>query len=138
MKFIGFNFKKMKIERTSDFFQNLKISTNINISKITKPKINPLKEREELITVEFNYFIDYSPNVARIEFVGEVLFTTDLKQSKEILKDWKSKKISNDFKIMLFNIILRKSNIKALQLEDEMNLPPHISLPSLKREETKN
>jgi len=54
--------------------------------------------------------------------------------AKEVLKGWKDKETTDDFRIFLFNIILRKSNIKALQLEDELALPPHIPLPSLNKE----
>ncbi|GAG20549.1 unnamed protein product, partial [marine sediment metagenome] len=57
------------------------------------------------------------------------------KIAKDILKEWNDKKMSEDFRITLFNIILRKSNLKAIQLEDEMNLPIHIQLPSLKKED---
>ena len=56
------------------------------------------------------------------------------KKIKEILKQWKNKKISEDFKIPLFNLILRKSNVKTLELEEEMGLPLHIPLPHLKNQ----
>ena len=41
-------------------------------------------------------------------------------------------KIPEEYKLTIFNIIMKKSNLKAIQLEDEMNLPLHISLPSIK------
>jgi hypothetical protein len=53
------------------------------------------------------------------------------KDVKSVLKDWKEKKVSDDFKIKLFNQILNKCNLKALQLEDELNIPPHFRLPTL-------
>jgi len=37
--------------------------------------------------------------------------------------------------VFLFNIILKKSTLKALQIEEELNIPLHMQLPSLKKQE---
>ncbi len=137
MRLIGFNFNKINIEKFSDKIENLKINTNINISEINEIKSNFFKTKEEFIGVKFIYNINYDPDIAKIELVGNLVFGIEPKIAKEILKQWQDKKMSEDFKITLFNIILRKSNLKALQLEDEINLPPHISLPSLRKQEDK-
>jgi hypothetical protein len=134
MKSIGFNFNKISIEKFSDKFENLKINTKIDILKIKEVDSDFLKSEEKLIVVEFNYFIDYDPKIAKIEISGRILLTDKVKIIKNILKEWKNKKISEDFKINLFNIILRKSNLKAMQLEDEVNLPLHMPLPLLKKQ----
>lgn len=135
MKFIGFNFNKISIEKLSDNFENLKINTNINILKIKEVDSDFLIPKEELISIEFIYNINYDPKIAKIEFSGSILLTDKSKTVKDILKKWKDKEISEDFKTNLFNIILRKSNLKAIQLEEEINLPLHISLPFLKKQE---
>jgi len=135
MKIVGFNFNKINIEKLSDKVDNLKINTDIDISEIKEIKSDFFKTKEDIITVKFSYNINYEPNFAKIEFVGNVLLAIESKTTKNILKQWKDKKMSEEFKITLFNIILRKSNLKALQLEDEINLPLHISLPSLKQKE---
>lgn len=134
MRIIGFNFNKINIEKLSDKIENLKINTNINIPKIEEVKSDFFKTKEELINIKFLYSITYDPDIAKIELAGNIFLGIEPKIAKEILKQWKDKKMPEDFKITLFNIILRKSNIKALQLEDEMNLPLHISLPSLKKQ----
>jgi len=135
MNIIGFNFKKINVEKFLDKVENIKINTKIDVSEITMIKSDILKTKEEIIGIRFNYEISYDPDFAKIGFSGNILFSIESKKAKEILKQWKDKKIPEDFKITLFNVILRKSNIKALQLEDEMNLPLHISLPSLKKQE---
>jgi len=133
MKIIGFNFNKISIERFSDKIEKLKINTNIDISEITDLKPDFFKTKEGVLKVNFSYKINYEPNFAKIEFVGHLLITLDQKTMKDVLKQWKDKKIPENFQINLFNIILRKSSIRALQLEDEMNLPLHISLPTVKQ-----
>jgi len=134
MKFIGFNFNKINIEKNSTNFEDLKIKTNIDVSEIKDVKSNFLKSNEELINIQFTYNIDYNPKIAKIELSGNVILADKPKVIKDILKRWEDKKMEEEFKINLFNIILRKSNLKAMQLEDEMNLPLHISLPFLKKE----
>jgi hypothetical protein len=137
MKIISFNFNKVSIEKLSDKIENLKINTNIDISKIDNVKSDFLNLKEDLLGVNFKYLINYDPNFAKIELIGTILLAMDSEAVKEVLEQWKEKKMSEDFKISLFNVILKKSNIKAIQLEDEMNLPIHIQLPSLKKPEEK-
>ncbi len=137
MKVLGFNYDKISIEKLSTSFENLKINTGIDISEINSIKSGFLKAKGEIISIKFKYLIEYSPEIAKIEFKGNLLLEVDFKISREILKQWKNKEIPEDFKMTLFNVILRKSNIKALQLEDEMNLPYHVPFPTLKKENKK-
>jgi len=137
MRIIGFNFNKINIEKFSDKIEKLKINTNINISEIKEMELDLFKTKEQFIRVKFTYNIDYEPKMAKIELVGNIVFGAESKIAKDVLKQWEGKKIPEDFKIILFNVILRKSNLKALQLEEELNLPLHISLPSLKKQENK-
>jgi len=134
MKSVGFNFNKISIEKFSDNFENLKINTNIDILKIKEIKSDFIKPEEKIIVVEFNYIIDYDSKIAKIEFFGNILLTDKSKNIRDILKKWKNKKMSEDFRINIFNLVLRKSNLKAMQLEDEINLPLHIPLPLLKKQ----
>ena len=135
MKLIGLNFNKMSIERTSDSLANAKISTNIDVSEISKIKNTMFQGKEELIEVKFKYDVLYTPDIAKVELEGKVLFAVDLKASKEILKKWEEKQIPEDFKMAVFNIIFRKANIKALLMEDELNLPPHLPFPTMAKGE---
>jgi len=137
MRLIGFNFNKINIEKFNDKVENLKINTKINVSKIKNIKSDFFKTKEEIIEVKFDYSINYDPDFAKIELAGSVILSIEPKIVKDILKKWEDKKMSEDFRIMLFNIILRKSSLRALQLEEEMNLPPHISLPVLKKQDNK-
>ncbi|MBT96611.1 hypothetical protein CMI49_00740 [Candidatus Pacearchaeota archaeon] len=137
MKILGFNFMKINIEKFSDNLEKLKMNTNIDISDIKQVKSDFLKSKEEIIGIKFSYIVNYSQNIAKVELNGSILVTTNPKISKDIIKQWKDKKIPEGFRIALFNIILRRSTIKALQLEDEMNLPPHINLPRVSNEQEK-
>lgn len=132
MKVVGFSFTKMSIEKESDKFENLKINTKIDITNVTQVKSDVFQSKENLIEIKFSYLINYDPKIAQISFAGNMLVLVDAKTAKNFQKEWKNKKFPEEHKILLFNVILKKSNLKALQLEDELNLPLHISLPSVK------
>jgi len=138
MKIIGFNFDKINIEKlTSKTEKNLEVKTNIDILEIKEIKSESTIMKEDFIGVQFIFNINYDPDFAKINLSGNVLFAVDSKLSKDILKQWKDKKMPEDFRILLFNVILRKANLKALELEEEMNLPLHVPMPSLKKQEDK-
>ncbi len=138
MKLIGFNFTKINAQKSEKIIENVNIKTNIDVSDIHEVKSDFFGSKESLVGVKFGYKIDYEPEFAGILFNGTVLFSTNSKESVEILNQWEQKKILDKFKIPLFNIILKKSNLRALQLEEELNLPLHIPMPSLKFEQKTN
>lgn len=138
MKLLGFSFNKINIEKFSSEKKELKINTNINILEINKIQTEIFKTNEELLEIRFSYSIKYEPNFANLEFFGNILLSLDLKMIKEVLKKWKDKEIPDDFRIALFNLIIRKSSIKALEFEEEMDIPYHIPIPTLKKQEDYN
>lgn len=135
MKLVGFNFTKINVEKFLDSVENLKINTQIDISEIKQAEAHMLKMKEDILGIGFKYTIGYDPGMANIVLEGKVLLAIDPTLVKEILKEWKDKKIPPEFKLVLFNVILRKTNVRALQLEEEMSLPLHVSMPSLKKQE---
>jgi len=124
---------KIGIERKEQIEKELKISQNIDIKEIEKEKV-PVSN-DEALKVTFNFTIDYSKDSAKIEFVGNLIILPEKEETKKILKSWKDKKFTDEFRIPLFNFIMSKCNIKALALEDEMGLPFHIPMPRLSPEQ---
>jgi hypothetical protein len=137
MKLVGFDFKKISIERFKDSAESLKFNTKLDISSISSLKSDILKTREELLKIEFIYSVLYEPDFAKLELAGKIILAVEPRIAREVLKGWKDKETSEEFRIFMFNIILRKSNIKALQLEEELGLPSHIPLPSVNKENMK-
>jgi hypothetical protein len=137
MRLIGFNFTKISAERLKDSVENLKFNNKMDITSINPLKSDFLKIKEDVLKVEFAYSVLYEPEFAKIEFKGEFLLAVDPKLAREVLKGWKDKETSEEFRIFIFNIILRKSNIKSLELEEDLNLPFHLPLPSLNKDSLK-
>lgn len=136
MKIIGFNFDKICIEKFSSIYKDLTINSHIDIKDIKEAKSEQLNIKEDILGIKFTFKIDYSPKIAVLDFAGGFIVTLDPKDAKNLLKAWKDKKqVPDEYRVPLFNIILRKSSLKALQLEEEFSLPLHFNLPSIKKEE---
>lgn len=134
MRLVGFGFKKISVEKKKDSTEDLKIGTRIDISGIEEIASDLIRKEESVVKVGFEYSVDYQPDIAKVELSGTVLLAFDKKEASEIVSNWKNKKMSEDFRITMFNFILRKSNIKALELEEQMNLPLHVPMPSVKKQ----
>src|SRR3989344_4911567 len=129
MQIIGFTLNKISIERKEKQQGKLEIKQNINIDDISTDKINI--SDKEIIQTSFTFSVNYSPDFARVELKGQIVLLPEKEELKDILKDWKKKQISERFRIPLFNFIMSKCNIKALDLEDELNLPLHVPMPRI-------
>jgi hypothetical protein len=138
MRIIGFNFTKISVEKLkepSELKEQLKINTQIDVPELTEVKSHILKTKEEIIGAKFTYGVNYNPDFAKIELEGRILVAVEPKVAKEIFKQWKKKKMPEDFRLLLFNVVLKKSSLKALYLEEELNLPLHMPMPSFKKEQ---
>lgn len=74
---------------------------------------------------------------AEISFEGEIVLSVSKEESEQIMKSWEDKKLPPQFNLFIFNLILKRCSVRALQLEDELNLPSHMPMPSLKAEAKK-
>ncbi|MEX2016899.1 MAG: hypothetical protein WD876_00295 [Candidatus Pacearchaeota archaeon] len=139
MKIIGFNYTKISVEKKKEISRDLKISNKVDILNVAEVKQEVLKSKEEMLAVKFLYSLDYSPGIASVNLEGTILLAVDQNIAKEALKTWKDNKETPDsFKIFIFNVIFRKAGLKALELEDQMNLPLHMQMPAIKKSEDKS
>ena len=129
MQIIGFNLTKISVERKEKAEGKIEVKQNINIDDISKDKINI--SENEILKLNFTFNVDYTPDFAKVELKGQTVLLPEKEELKEILKNWKKKEIPEKFRVPLFNFIMSKCNIKALNLEDEMALPLHIPMPKL-------
>lgn len=137
MRLMGFNFEKIGVERMKDTVDKLSVDTNIDVLDVREIKTDILSDKETLLQAKFSYVVKYDPGFAKIEINGSVLFAVDEKEAKEILKEWKKKELPEDFRVTFFNIVLKKAALRSLHLEEEMNLPLHIPLPTIRPDEDK-
>ncbi len=137
MKLLGFSFTKISIEKKKEVLQEVKINNSIDVSDIQEVEQDLLKSKEDIFSVRFKYSVDYAPDFARIDMEGTMMVSVDPKLSKEVVKQWKDKKMPEEFQIPLFNVVFKKAGVKAVGLEEEFNLPLHFQIPVLRKEESK-
>lgn len=138
MKVLGINFIKLNAEKfSSNAATGIKINTHIDLSEIREVKSDFFSSKEKILGIKFSYEISYDPNFAKIKLGGNILVSIDESKFTQILEGWKEKNLPEDFRIGIFNLILKKSSLKALQLEEELNIPLHITMPFLKPQDTK-
>lgn len=134
MPIVGFNFSKILAEKKDQITQNtqIKINSKLGIINLKKEDLPTGKTKTEGLRLDFEFSLDYQPNIAKIEILGFIYYMEDLSRIKEILKEWEKKKdIPADLKQQTINTIILKSTIKALSLEQEINVPPHMPFPSV-------
>ena len=132
MAIIGFNLNKISIERKEPIKGQINIKTNLKITEIKDEKgIPEISKDKTALKFDFEFDINYEPKIANIHFAGHVLDLENADDAKNILKEWKDKKLSEDLRLKISNMIWVKCNIKAFLLEEEIGLPVHIPLPRL-------
>jgi hypothetical protein len=128
IKLAGFKYSKILVERNDELKGELKITPNINIKSIEKFKSD--NSKQELLLVDFKFGIDYT-SLGKVELEGKMFLSLDQKTMKDTLESWNDKKMDSEMNLIILNAIMQKASIKALELEEEMNLPPHVQLPRL-------
>ncbi len=131
IKFLGFGLTKISAERFVSEFTELKIDSSMNVKSIEENLAKLGEDNQKALTISFGYSLDYSDKIAKIDLEGKLIVGVDSGKAKEIIKNWKKKELDEDVKVEIFNMILIKCNIKAIQLEDELGLPAHFRMPSL-------
>jgi len=138
MKVIGFNFTKLHADKKPEF--NLKSNKEIKVdfTDVKEDKLDLIKA-DTIYSISFNYSVNYTDAVskkpaslAEIIIEGKVTISVDKEENKTFSKNSKKKEFDIKFKEGLFNFLLQKCTPKALDLEDELGLPMHLQLPSIK------
>jgi hypothetical protein len=131
MKIIDLIFSKISSEvlkSNKEIKSNLNIKADLKTKDLEKIDIEGQKEKK-ILKLPFVFNVSYEPSFASINIEGNVVIGADKEEAEDIVKEWKkSKKVGFN----IINYLLSKCNVKALQLEDDLKLPYHISLPKLR------
>ena len=132
MPVVGFNFDKLSIERLNPIKEGISVKNDLSIKNIEKEEVTIGTKKDTALKFSFEFLSSYEPKIAKIIINGHVLYMDNEKELKKLLDDWKKKKeIDKKIASQIINTALIKSNIKALHLSQDMNLPPHIRLPTI-------
>ncbi|MBW2978299.1 hypothetical protein KY331_05630 [Candidatus Woesearchaeota archaeon] len=135
MTIIGFNFIKMNVEKKPKAAAGkINISNNISITNVEEKELALGKAKQKALIFTFKFVSKYEPAIGGIELLGNITFVADPTKITEITNSWKKdKKIPKEIMTAIINTALNKSNIQALILSRDINLPPPIPLPKVKQ-----
>ena len=134
MTIVGFNFTGITAEKKDMVNEKINISNNVSITGVEKTDLSLGTTKQNAIRFIFKFDTTYTPDVGSINLTGDVIYVADDKKVKDMLGQWKKdKKVDPQVTESVLNMILSKSNIEALLLSKEVNLPPPIPMPKVKK-----
>ncbi len=132
MPIVGFNFDKINVEKTNPIRGRVQVKNNMAIKNVEQQELILGKKKENILKFSFEFTSEYEPNIGIIDLKGHILFMEEPDEIKKIIDGWKKKKfIPQDLMTVLLNTVLIRCNIKTLILSNDVNLPPHIKLPTI-------
>jgi hypothetical protein len=138
MTIVGFDFTKIDAEKKAPVKGKININNNVTIKNVEEQNLNLGKEKQNALKFVFEFVSKYDPGIGIIKLEGNVVYMADSKKIKEIMDGWKKdKKLPKDISTGVLNTVLTKSNVKALILSQDINLPPPIPLPKIQLDQEK-
>lgn len=128
MKLLTLKYVKIDAQRDIEYSGKIEVKQNIKIKSIERYK--SINSREESVKVIYNFEVNYG-DLGHVIIEGLMFLSMDVKTQKNLIKNYENKKMDEPENITLMNIIIQKTSIKAITLEEEMSLPIHIKLPSI-------
>jgi hypothetical protein len=133
MPIVGFNFDRILVEKLSPIEGQIKVKRDLLIKDIKKQELSlSSKKKEELLKCDFEFSIKYEPKIGNITIDGNILFMEEPSELKKVFDNWKkTKELPPQLMTLLLNTALMRCNLKALSLIQDVNLPPHLQLPTI-------
>ena len=145
MQVVGFQFKKISAHKSDDF-KSGPININVEFTDLQKEKLDLLRD-SDAAKLLFRFSLEYFENkedqdkkdkkgndlkLAEIVLDGQIRLSFTKDESKDLMKAWKKKQLPAGFRIPLQNLILKKTASRAMQLQDELDLPSHVPIQQIK------
>lgn len=132
MTIVGFYFTKIEAVKNEGVKGKINIANNVSITDVKEADNNFGGETQKGVNFLFKFTSKYEPEAGAINLEGNVLYMENKDVVKKLLAGWKKeKKLDKDLMKGILNTILTKSNIQALILSRDINLPPPIPLPKV-------
>src|SRR3989338_6922774 len=70
-----------------------------------------------------------------VNLLGSVVYGAENEKIKKIINSWKKdKQLEKEVSTLIMNVILLRTNVKALTLSQDVNLPLHLRMPALAKD----
>lgn len=134
MPIIGFNFTKIQAER-GPATGNYTVKSDLKLTSVEKQDLH-LGKSDDVLKFAFDYISNYH-DAGSILLSGYLLYLDDPARVEEVLHEWKQKRqLPKDLLGVILNNILFRANIQAVQISQQINLPPPFKLPRVVPKDT--
>jgi len=140
MTILGMSFTKIDIEKKASMKGKVSINNNVTIKYVSAMDVSMGKVKQNAIKFGFEFSSKYEPGFGHINLTGELIYMAgDEKKTKELVDGWKKdKKMPPEIMTPVMNNILSKSNMEAIILSREINLPPPLPMPKVSAQKKDN
>ena len=133
MGIVGVNFIKLGAERSVKNSGQLRLNSNVHVKSVEKHELTVGGKKQQTLQFNFNFTVKYEPKAGNINLQGFLTYVDSNEKITELAKQWKKgKKLPEEVMIPVMNSILTKSNIMAILLTREINLPSPVQFPKVK------
>ena len=130
MSIVGFNFTKITAEKKEGAKGKINIKNNIIIKDVAEQSMSLGNKDNKALKVDFQFISDYLPDLGQISIESSIVALRPASETQEIIKNWgENKQLPTDMVEQMFGYVLRRCNIKALVLAEDLNLPSPVPLP---------
>ena len=131
MRFVGIKFDKISAERTEEPTKDsVTVNSNFNLGKVEKEKINT-DSKKPIFGFEFTYSMEYD-KFAAVVFKGKIfLEIEDKEMTKELEKSGTIQKENKELRKFILDVVLARTHVEALHLEEKLGLPFHVQSPKV-------
>ena len=130
MPIVGFTFTKVSVEKKPLISKEVQVNNDLQLKKVDLAQRSDYTG-SDLGRFSFTFTVAYG-EIGSIDLAGYVLYADTPENLKRIVETWeKDKMIPALLLQQILNAILVKSNVKALELAQDVGLPPHFDLPKL-------
>lgn len=126
MPIVNIYFSKIEANRERNIKGNINVKASLTFKNVEEEK-SEVKDKK-ILRFLFDFSLEYDTE-AKIYLSGFLIYVDDPKTIDKLKNEWKKDK---QFMKILYNFALLKCNIKALFLEDQLGLPPHLNMPRVK------
>jgi hypothetical protein len=132
MPVVGLSFDKILVEKHSAVKGKVTVNNNVAIQDVEQSDVAIGGNKQSALKFRFEFTANYEPKIATMVLNGTLTFFETPEKAAEIVKTWKKdKNVPKDVMGSVLNTILARSNVEAMVLSREVNLPPPIPLPKV-------
>jgi len=129
MRYVGLKLQKIDGEKFSEpSGGNIKVDSNFNLGKIKFESELGRDKDKPIFSFEFDYSVIYE-DFAKISFKGTIFVEVEDKKLIKELEKENARAVDADLRKLILDVVLAKTHVESLHLEERLNLPFHIQSP---------